>query len=298
MASPSDRVLLDGGMGQELTRRWDRPASPLWSADILSAAPALVEAAHGDFIAAGAEVITLSAYAITPARLERAGRGGEFESLQHAAVQAARRARKASGRPIRIAGCLPPLVASYRPEEALPETRARGDYRRIVAAQADTVDLFLCETLPSIAEARIAAAAAAESGTPVWTAFTVEDGDGTRLRSGEALREAAAAAREAGAAAVLVNCSSPEATGQAIDALSGLGGVFGAYANGFVSVAPLEPGGTVDALEARSDLSPEAYARFALDWAEAGATILGGCCEVGPSHIAAIASALGKTESG
>ena len=35
--------------------------------------------------------------------------------------------------------------------------------------------------------------------------------------------------------------------------------------------------------------SPEAYADFAEDWAELGATILGGCCEVSPAHIAELA---------
>ena len=42
----------------------------------------------------------------------------------------------------------------------------------------------------------------------------------------------------------------------------------------------------------RSDLSPGAYAEFALDWVQAGATIVGGCCEVGPDHIRALAGAL------
>ena len=38
-------------------------------------------------------------------------------------------------------------------------------------------------------------------------------------------------------------------------------------------------------LEARTDLTPEAYANFAQIWIDNGATLVGGCCEVGPAHI-------------
>ena len=33
-------------------------------------------------------------------------------------------------------------------------------------------------------------------------------------------------------------------------------------------------------------MTPERYADIAEDWVEAGATIIGGCCEIGPAHIA------------
>lgn len=62
----------------------------------------------------------------------------------------------------------------------------------------------------------------------------------------------------------------------------------GAYANGFTSIDSLQPGGTVSSLEARNDLGPTAYADFVMDWVEQGATIVGGCCEVSPAHIACI----------
>ena len=74
----------------------------------------------------------------------------------------------------------------------------------------------------------------------------------------------------------------------------GIGAPFGAYANGFVSVEALRPGGSVDVLDARDDLDPPAYAKHALGWAAAGATILGGCCEIGPAHIAELARQLGR----
>ena len=48
----------------------------------------------------------------------------------------------------------------------------------------------------------------------------------------------------------------------------------------------------MDALSPRRDLGPEAYAGFALGWVDQGATIVGGCCEVGPAHITELARAL------
>ena len=201
------------------------------------------------------------------------------------------RARR-SGQPVRIAGCLPPLVGSYRPDLTPPEDECLAHYRRIVAAQADRVDLFLCETMLSAAEARAATVAARESGKPVWTALSVNDADGALLRSGEGVAEAAQAAVVAGADAVLINCSSPEAVATAMPLLAGVGVPFGGYANGFVSIGALQPGGTVDVLEAREDLDPESYAGHAMGWVAAGAVIVGGCCEIGPGHIAAIGQRL------
>jgi len=283
-----DIVLLDGGVGQELYRRSTRPAAPLWSVQVMMDEPALVEAVHRDFIEAGARIVTLNTYTATPHRLEREGVAEMFEALHRAAAGAAAAAREKSGRDVRLAGCLPPLVGSYRPDLTPPEETCLADYRRIVAVQAEHVDLFLCETMLSAAEARAATAAAHESGRPVWTALSVDDAEGTRLRSGEAVADGARAAIDAGAEAVLINCSSPEAVARALPALAATGAPFGAYANGFVSVGALQPGGTVEVLEARDDLGPERYAGHALGWVAAGATIVGGCCEIGPAHIAAL----------
>jgi homocysteine S-methyltransferase len=49
---------------------------------------------------------------------------------------------------------------------------------------------------------------------------------------------------------------------------------------------------TVDTLEMRRDMGPRAYAGYVMEWVSAGAMIVGGCCEVGPLHIAEIAERL------
>ena len=91
------------------------------------------------------------------------------------------------------------------------------------------------------------------------------------------------------ASAVLFNCSRPEVMRQAVEtaaavlAQSGRSVEIGVYANAFT---PEEEGAANEALHGiREDLSGDHYARFACDWADSGATMIGGCCGVGASHI-------------
>ncbi|MFN3548217.1 MAG: homocysteine S-methyltransferase family protein [Mesorhizobium sp.] len=279
-------ILTDGGMGQELLRRSGATPTPLWSARVLMDEPDLVRDLHADFIRAGARVITINTYAATPERLAREGVGEMFKPLQKAGIDLAVEAREAVGADCAIAGCLPPLFGSYAPKLTIPFEETVDLYRRIVAEEADRVDLFLCETMASAQEGLAAATAAAESGKPVWISWTLSDDGAPALRSGETIAAAAAAVVHLPIAARLVNCSRPETVDAAFGDLAALGGTVGAYANGFTAVEALKHGGTVDVLAAREDLGPESYAAFAMGWVELGASIVGGCCEVGPEHIA------------
>ena len=92
------------------------------------------------------------------------------------------------------------------------------------------------------------------------------------------------------AEALLINCATPEAVTLAVDVIKDCDKPFGAYANGFTEITQsfVQVGATVRELSARTDLTPDAYAEFAEEWAKMGATIIGGCCEVGPAHIAEI----------
>jgi len=280
-------TLLDGGLGQELQKRSRRPAHPLWSLQVMREQPQLVQAVHEDFIRAGARVLTLNTYAATPARLARDGERDWFRPLQEQAFALAAAAREASGQPhgpVQVVGCLPPLVGSYR-ADAVPSTdECHAQYRAIVEAQPE-VDAYLCETLSTIREGRAAAEVALATGKPVLLSFTVKDDGSNQLRSGESLEAMVDAVRDLPLRGLLLNCSFPEAIQRGLTELAPSGLPFGGYANGFESVEPLQPGGTVDALSAREDLGPEAYAAIAAAWLDQGATLLGGCCEVGPAHI-------------
>lgn len=282
-------VLLDGGMGQELLSRSQRPATPMWSADIMLHEPSLVRDLHLDFINSGADVVTLNTYTATPTRLARQNALSKLQDLHSMAMSAATEARRISGREdVKIAGCLPPLVASYRPEFALPFDESLKSYRTLVKLQSLASDLFICETMSSIDEARAACIAGLESDKPVWLGLTVQDEQPTQLRSGESLTEALAVFESMPIEAIVLNCSQPEAIDACWPLLRKSSKKIGAYANGFVSVTSLYPGDTVEELQSRQDLSPEHYADYAMSWVEGGASIIGGCCEIGPKHIKAI----------
>jgi S-methylmethionine-dependent homocysteine/selenocysteine methylase len=288
-------VLTDGGMGQELLRRAKTPPTPLWSGRVLLEEPELVRDLHAEFIRAGARVITINAYAATPERLEREGEPAMFAPLQRRAIDLALAARDDVGHgDVLIAGCLPPLFGSYQPALRIPYEETLAIYRRIVAEQAERVDLMLCETMASAEEGLAAATAASESGLPVWVSWTLADEGLPRLRSGETLAQASGALAGIPLAARLVNCSRPETVDAALPELVALGGAVGAYANAFPAVEDLELGGSVDVLGVRDDLGPETYAAFALGWVAGGATIVGGCCEVGPAHIAVLRDRLAE----
>ena len=286
-------ILLDGGMGQELVRRSGIAPSPLWSTRIMLDNPELVETLHIDFIKAGAKVVTLNNYTATPWRLARDASVDLFEPIHQSAKKIANSAREKAGiKGVKIAGCLPPIVASYKPDLVPSEETCLEQYRQLVTIQKDGIDIMFCETLATIREAVTALTASIEQGLPTVVSFTLDDNQPSNLRSGEALTDAIDAVKPLGPKAILVNCSMPETVTTAMRILTKAFPVVGGYANGFQSVAPLQAGGTTIGLKARQDLTPQAYARYALDWANAGAKFIGGCCEVGPEHIAEVNRAL------
>src|SRR6056297_2130487 len=281
-------TLLDGSIGQELVRRAGDAPTPLWSTQTMLDHPHLVRQVNEAYFSAGATVATTNTYAVLEDRLARVGLEARMTDLTQTAVMAARAARDAAGGG-RVAGVVGPLIASYRPDIAA------GLYDRPVGLLADAgVDLLLLETMSSVAQADGALRAACGRGLPVWLALTVDDADGTCLRSGEPLGAIAPLIDRFAPDALLINCSRPEAIAPALDILGTFGLPFGAYANGFTEISAgfLTDAPTVDALDARTDLGPARYGDAAMGWLAQGATILGGCCEIGPAHIAELARRL------
>ena len=279
-------TLLDGGLGQEISKRSQQKAHALWSVKVMMESPNIVEDVHRAFVDAGADAITVNSYTTTPSRLARNGYPEWFDDAQQLALKLVNNARDQATRPVQVTGCLPPLVASYVTEESMPYEGSLDEYRKICAHQGQYVDVMFIETIGIIAEAMAAIDAAKETGKPVYLGYTIADDGSNTLRSGERLEDAVAAAADRGVAGVMINCSIPEAVTKAMPILAKSGVRFGGYANGFTSIEALVPGGNVDALEARKDLDPQAYGDFVRQWLDHGASIIGGCCEVGPQHIA------------
>ncbi len=293
-------TLLDGGMGRELQRRGAPFRQPEWSALALMEAPEYVVRAHEAFIHAGAEVITTNSYAVVPFHIGEERFRSEGARLVDLAGRLARQAADGSGVQVRVAGSLPPVFGSYRPDLFDP-ARVRDILRVLIAGLSPHVDQWQAETLSTIAEARAVRLALKGDTRPLWVSFTLDDetADPTtpRLRSGEPVTEAALALHELHADAILFNCSQPEVMGAAVDVardtLAALGSDLriGVYANAFPP-QPKDATANAGLDELRPDLTPEGYLAFAQDWVRRGATIVGGCCGIGPEHIAALRKAL------
>ncbi len=114
------------------------------------------------------------------------------------------------------------------------------------------------------------------------------DSGAAALRSGESLGDAWQDIADSGISAILLNCSPPEAIGKVLPDLVSISNVpVGAYANAFTPIPHQWDFHGDDSIPPpRTDVTPEAYAKHATGWVEAGARIIGGCCEVGPAHIA------------
>lgn len=287
-------TILDGGMGQELIARSGK-ATGLWSTQALIDAPELIRGVHDDFFAAGAEIATTDTYAVLPDRFETYDMVERLQEFTDLACQIACDARDAHGAGL-VAGSMGPLGFSYQPDLAPPAEDAAEAYGQLAAYQLPYVDMHLLETMASVDQARGGLMGASVTGKPVWIALSVDDNDGTKLRSGEALSDALPLITEFQPEAVLINCSRPEAVSQAVPVIAGSAQLIGAYANGFTNIADSFNyiGATVDVLDTRKDLSPDSYADFAAEWIAKGANIVGGCCEVGPAHIAELSKRFAK----
>ena len=291
--------ILDGGMSRELVRLGAQLRQPEWSALALMENPDIVRRVHEEFIAAGADVITTNSYALVPFHIGEQRFRDEGRRLIALAGRLAREAADAAGdRKALVAGSLPPIFGSYEPQLFRPDLVQ--DYLGILVEElAPFVDLWLGETLSLVAEGEAVRRAVAGTGKPFWISFTLEDDPGAEmrspaLRSGESVVDAARWIAGSGGSALLFNCSRPEVMLQAVvEAADGFAAEdspveVGVYANAFTSE---EGGAANETLHAtRADLTGERYSGFACDWVEAGATMIGGCCGIGASHIGRLAS--------
>jgi homocysteine S-methyltransferase len=286
-------TLLDGSIGQELVKRSGDRATPLWSTRVMIEKPEIVNEVHAAYFNAGATVATTNTYAVLYDRLKTADLKDQRFELWETAMTAATAARDAHGSG-RVAGSIGPLIASYRPDLCPPPDQAAELYGEIIETIGPLVDVLLIETMCSVDQADGAMRAAKKSDRPIWLALSVDDFDGTKLRSGENLKDVRPMLDRHQPDAILINCSRPEAVSKGVEIISKFGFKFGAYANGFARISDgfLQDSPTVDVLEQRQDMSPNHYAEFAMDWVALGATIVGGCCEVGPDHIKELAQRL------
>ena len=285
-------TILDGGMGRELQRLGAPFRQPEWSALALMEGPEFVTKAHDGFAQAGATVISTNSYAVVPFHIGEAlfaARGTELAGLAGKLARGV-----ADRRGLKVAGSLPPVLGSYRPDLFEVEG-ARAILAVLIEGLSPYADVWLAETLSTLGEAELVGEMLAGDTRPLWLSFTLNDYGPAMLRSGESIEAAAATAEKLGATALLFNCSAPEVMEDAVrkarQTLSTAATQIGVYANGFAHSA-VDVDANAGLRQIRADLSPPLYLGWAQKWVAAGATMVGGCCGIGPDHIRALADGL------
>lgn len=289
-------TVLDGGMGGEISARIENAGHGLWSAKALIDAPQLVEDIHKEYIDAGARIITTNTYSTIPSYLGKEGLQEQYLEYTRLAGEIARRAVDESGRTdVRVAGSIPPLAESFRPDLVPTVSEAQPIYQNMVNTLSPFVDLFICETMSSAEEAFNAASQTVRygGGKPVFVAWTLNEAPGAGLRSGESIKTAYQRLLSLDVTGYMLNCTSPEAIVAGLKELHALTDKpIGCYANRMTKVPE---GWTLDndiEAERRTDISTDYFIDMCVKCSNAGATIIGGCCGIGPADIKALSDKL------
>lgn len=278
-------------MGNELLKRANKPASGLWSAQFLIDSPNLVKEVHQAYVDVGAKVITTNTYSTIPSYLKKENKTHLMKDLIRKAGAIAREVADANNQEILVAGSLPPLDESYRPDLVPNEKESIPVYEELIEELNAFVDIFLCETVSSIAETSNILKAVknkAKQDKKIWLSWTLLEDKNCRLRSKETLEDAFKLAESFNPDAYLFNCTDPIAITEGIKKLSNLTDKpIGCYPNVFG--VPFNWTLDNDVEVDPRNLSIEQFIEYKNLWDNLGASIIGGCCGLGPEYIEAIA---------
>jgi homocysteine S-methyltransferase len=290
-AVPENTVLIaDGGLATELEARGHDLSNGLWSARLLVEAPQEVTAVHTAFFRAGAMIATTASYQASFDGFADSGISrDDTVRLLRRSVELAKTARDEvgdAGR--RVAASVGPYGAAladgseYRGRYGLGVAQLEDWHRPRLEVLADAgADVLALETIPDVDEAEALVNLVQSLGVPAWLSYTI---DGTRTRAGQPLADAfAVAVGVPEIVAVGVNCCAPD------DVLPAIGQ---ARETGKPVIVYPNSGERWDSAR-RAWVGPSRFsARLAVQWAAAGARVIGGCCRVRPTDIVELATAL------
>ena len=284
--------ILDGGMGQELLARGMKPNGTLWSANAIldENYHQLLKDTHRDFVKAGAEVIVTTTFTTRRKRLKENNIEDKFEYLNKKAGEIAQEVKKEFPN-IHIAGGLPPQELTYEADERNEEeiTKTFNEQARLLNPY---VDFFYFDVLSSLREFKIGIEAIKSFNKPYLLGIHISEG--TKLPSNDSISDVINKIEHKNLLGVMLSCVSPENYQKNLNEIKNLDIPFGFKLNGFKTTIAKNGymaqytksnGNPNEFLGQRKDLSPENLVKFVKIFKEAGATILGGCCETRPEHI-------------
>lgn len=275
-------VVTDGAWGTQLQVRGLGlgESAEAWNLD----RPAEVEAVARAYVEAGSRVILSNTFGANRLALEKYGLASRAAEISRRGVALSRQA--AAGQALVFASLGPSgkLLLTGEVEEAVLQAAFREQAGALAEGGADAI---VVETMTDLEEARLAVAAAHETGLPVVGCMVFDSGpERTRTIMGTTPAQAAATLEEAGADVIGANC------GQGIA--------------GFVPVCALLRAATTKPLwvkanaglpevvegEIRYRTSPGEFAAYGPDLTAAGAAFIGGCCGTDPAFIRALVAAV------
>ncbi|MEH6651510.1 MAG: homocysteine S-methyltransferase [Motiliproteus sp.] len=291
-------ILLDGGLSNQLEAQGLDLNSNLWSASLLRDDPTQIVNAHRFYLQAGADCLITASYQASTAGFETIGISPDQgdESIANSVVLAQQaidqyRQDSTSGAPRR-----PLVAASIGPYGAFQAdgSEYHGNYGvddavlaafhapRLRLLDSTSADVLACETIPSLQEERVLHRLLLEIDTPAWLCFSCRDGQ--HVNDGSTIEACVALFNDhPKVAAVGVNCTAPQYVNELIRRIKN------AAADKAIVVYP-NSGERYDPVDKswHGTSTPQACGAAAQSWLEAGASIIGGCCRMGPDHIRAM----------
>jgi homocysteine S-methyltransferase len=274
-------LLADGAMGTMLHARgigFDKCFDELNLTN-----PAAVADIHREYIEAGAELIITNTFGANRYKLTKHGLQEDVAEINRAGVELAKRVVAASFKDVLIAGDVGPLGVRIAPYGRVKLEEAREAFTEQIRALAEAgADLIVIETMSDLYEIQEAIKAAKEVCVlPVIASVTFTRDDRTLL--GDDPVKVAHRLAAAGADVIGVNCSGGPS--QLLRILK--------------QMRQAEPGakfwvkpnaGWPEQVSGRIMYPADAdyFGEYALQFREAGANIVGGCCGTTPQHIAAM----------
>lgn len=289
--------MLDGGLATQLEAQGHDLGTKLWSAALLCSDPQAITCAHRAYLEAGAECIISASYQASRQGFMSLGlSANDADRLIASSVEVALAARDAFVQGHPETPFVPLVAASVGPYGAVLHdgSEYRGGYGidcaalrsfhepRLRLLDACGADVLACETIPDSDEACVLAELLATARTPAWISFSCRDG--RAISDGTPIAEAAGRFRDhPRVLAVGVNCTAPQFVTSLIHEIRR------AVPHKAVVVYP-NSGERYDAQDNSwyGTVTPVDCAAAAGEWHAAGATLIGGCCRMGPSHIAAM----------
>jgi len=292
--------ILDGGMGQELLKKGLKPQGTLWSASALIEEKyhQLITDTHLDFINAGADVIVTATFTARRIRLIQNKCEEHFERINIKAVELALKARDISKKNILVAGGLPNQYQTYNENLGDDLNLIEKNFHDQAKLLKSNIDFFYLDVMGSGKECEIALKTIKSFNLPVLVGIHIRKNG--KLPSGENISDIVKKYKEENWLGIIAACVHPESYEIIINELKNLDIPYGFKLNAFKNIpddyAVREAstwgkgGNPTKILGSREDITENKFYEFVKKFKSAGATILGGCCEIRPSHISKIAN--------